>query len=208
MKDKIENDDVYALEYLEKERGLKNPRICLKKIKTDMLFEVDGFKMWLSGRTGEQLIFKGANQLILSSEETQILKKVLKYVQRYGENKNLKLTAWDELSNIELLELYDVFLNKIRNTIYGIRLSAQIDTLMKKREKFASLSNEEKCIVLSEILHMFQCNSSLANLKLIGGPESAGNLRINKNITKCEKIMLIHQSPTGIYEQKVDLKRV
>lgn len=208
MKDKIENDDVYALEYLEKERGLKNPRICLKKIKTDMLFEVDGFKMWLSGRTGEQLIFKGANQLILSSEETQILKKVLKYVQRYGENKNLKLTAWDELSNIELLELYDVFLNKIRNTIYGIRLSAQIDTLMKKREKFASLSNEEKCIVLSEILHMFQCNSSLANLKLIGGPESAGNLRINKNITKCEKIMLIHQSPTGIYEQKVDLKCV
>lgn len=208
LKDKIENDDAYALEYLEKERGLNRPRICVKKIKTDMLFDVDGFKMCLSGRTGEQLIFKGANQLILSSAETQILKKVLKYVQRYGENKNLKVTAWDELSNIELMELYDVFLNKIRNTIYGIRLSAQLDTLMKKREKFASLSDEEKCIVLSEILHMFQCNSSLANLKLIGGPESAGNLRINKNITKCEKIMIIHQSATGIYEHKVDLKRV
>lgn len=115
MKDKIENDDAYALEYLEKERGLDRPRICLKKIKTDMLFDVDGFKMCLSGRTGDYLIFKGANQLVLSSAEIWTLKKVLKYVQRYGENKNTKLTVWDELSDIELMALYDTFLNKLTN---------------------------------------------------------------------------------------------
>ena len=38
--------------------------------------------MWLSGRTGKQLIFKGANQLILTAKDTEILKKVIKFVTR------------------------------------------------------------------------------------------------------------------------------
>ena len=70
------------------------------------------------------------------------------------------------------------------------------------------LSREEKCVVLSEILHMFQCQSSTSNLKLIDGSGQAGKLRVNKNITKCKQISIINQSPTGIYEQEIDLKKV
>ena len=36
-----------------------------------------------------------------------------------------------------------------------------------KREKFKELCMEEKCIVLYEILHFFQCQSVTADLKLI-----------------------------------------
>ena len=66
LKNQIEKDDYVAIEYLKNERKLMEPEVLLKKIKTDTLFSVDGFKMWLSGRTGGQLIFKGANQLLLS----------------------------------------------------------------------------------------------------------------------------------------------
>ena len=45
-----------------------------------------------------------------------------------------------------------------------------------------------------------------ANLKLIGGPGSAGTIKINNNITNVEQISIINQSPTGIYEQEIDLK--
>ena len=66
-------------------------------------------------------------------------------------------------------------------------------------------SIEEKCIVLYEVLHFFQCQSAAADLKLIGGSGRAGILCLNKNITDCSRIEMIHQSPTGIYEQTVDL---
>lgn len=208
LKNKIEQSEEYALNYLTEERGLKEPRICLKKIKTDTLFKADGFKMWLSGRTGNQLIFKGANQLILSKTQTEILKKVLKYVQRVRQNKNVKLTVWDELPECDLLSLYDAFLNKIEETVYGIRLGVQTATLKKGREKFITLADEEKCLVLSEILHMFQCNSIASDLSLIGGPKSAGILLINHNITKFNSIFIINQSSTGIYEQEINLLEV
>lgn len=50
LKNQIEKDDYAAIEYLKNERKLMEPEVLLKKIKTDTLFSVDGFKMWLSGR--------------------------------------------------------------------------------------------------------------------------------------------------------------
>ena len=54
------------------------------------------------------------------------------------------------------------------------KLGAQAKTLTEKREKFKELCIEEKCIVLYEILHFFQCQSVTADLKLIGGSGRAG----------------------------------
>ena len=101
--------------------------------------------------------------------------------------------------------LYETFLNKLTNTVYAKKLGAQAKTLTEKREKFKELCMEEKCIVLYEVLHFFQCQSAAADLKLIGGSGRAGILCLNKNITDCSRIEMIHQSPTGIYEQTVDL---
>ena len=76
----------------------------------------------------------------------------------------------------------------------------------EKRCVFSGLDMEDQCIVLSEILHIFQCNSSLANLKLIDGSAKAGRIRIVNNISDIGQISIINQSPTGIYEQEIDLK--
>ena len=51
--------------------------------------------------------FAGANQLIISSNETKCLKKVLKYVQRRRENKNLILYESDGIAESALVNLYD-----------------------------------------------------------------------------------------------------
>lgn len=204
----IETDKNEMKNYLMKERQLINPDILLPKIKIDTLFKVDGFYMWLSGRSGKQLIFKGANQLILSPEDTVTLKKILKFVKRQKENKNLKIDSYDELTSENLIKLYDTFLDKLQNSIYYVRLSEQEKTLQNKRDVFCALSSESKCVVLSEILHMFQCQSGSANLKLIDGPSSAGILHINNVITKYSQISIINQSPTGIYEQEIDLRKL
>ncbi len=121
------------------------------------------------------LIFKGANQLILSPQDTAILKKVIKYVNRKKENKEAVLNQRDELTEDMLMQLYDTFIDKIQNAIYGIRLQAQVQTLSMKRDNFVKLCAEDKCIVLNEILHMFQCQSTASNLKLIGGSGKCWN---------------------------------
>ena len=50
------------------------------------------------------------------------------------------------------MKLYDTFIDKIQNTIYGIRLQAQLQTLSTKRDNFVKLCGEDKCIVLNEQL--------------------------------------------------------
>ena len=208
LKNRLEKEETCAIEYLTKERGLKEPVIHLKKIKKDTLFKVDGFYMWLSSRTGNQLQFKGANQLIISSENERVLKKILKYADRQKGNKNATISERDNLSEEQLIGLYDTFYHKIKGTIYGVRLSAQEKTLREKRDTFIGLTKENKCLVLAEILHMFQCQSGSANLKMIGGKENVGTLKKNSNISKIKQIFVVYQSPTGIYEKEMDLKKL
>ena len=208
LKNRIEQNEDAAIEYLEKDRGLKEPQIVLRKIRADTLFDVDGFKMWLSGRSGSQLIFKCANQLILSPNDEKCLKKILKFIQRRKENKNLQIYNVDGILEEDLLRLYDTFLDKLQNTMYKKRLSAQVITLTEKRNNFIKLRIEDKCIVLNEILHMFQSQSGCANLTLIGGPAKAGRIAMNSNITECKSISIINQSSSGIFEKKIDLLKL
>lgn len=205
LKNQIEKNEVATLTYFRDERGLDDPKILINRIKKDTLFKIDGFYMWLSGRTGNQLIMKGANQLVISPKDTITLKKVLKYVTRQKENRNLKILEKDNIEDADLLSIYDVLISKMKDTIYKVKLYTQGKNLEEKRDKFVKLKKEEKCIVLSEILHFFQCQSCTANLTLIDGPGRAGTLYLNSNITGCKKISIIHQSVTGVFENEMDL---
>ena len=208
LKKQVEQSKEALEAYLIQQRGLKNPRVLLNKIRIDTLFNVDGFYMWLSGRTNKRLIFKGANQLVLADSDEKILKKVIKFINRRKEDKNVEIYSSDGLTSEMLEEVYDTFLGKIRNTIYGIRLKEQEKTLSSRRENFEKLKIEDQCLVIYEILHLFQCQSTSANLKLIGGPGSAGILVMNNDITKCKNVSIINQSVTGFYEQVIDLKKL
>ena len=145
---------------------------------------------------------------MLSNEHAAIMKKILKFVNRQKENKNLLLVDNDEITEEMLIQIYDMFYEKIKNTVYNVRLSAQEKTLSDKKKNFLNLKKEEKCVVLSEILHLFQCQSTSANLKMIGGPGKAGILVMNNNISKCNKISIINQSPTGVFENEIDLLKI
>ncbi len=208
LKKQLENNREALENYLQEQRKLINPIVLLDKIKIDSLFQVGGFFMWLSGRTGNQLLFKCANQLILSTEDEATLKKVVKFVNRRKENKEIKIYESDKLNEEMLGQLYNTFLYKLQNSVYGNRLGEQAKTLSSKKEKFDELQIEEKCVVLYEILHMFQCQSVASDLKLIEGPGKAGILVLNSNITKCKNVCVINQSPTGIYEKVIDLQKL
>lgn len=204
----LESSEEELLTYLKEEVGLKEPRIVLRKIKADTLFNVDDFKMHLSGRTGKRLVFKGANQLFVSESCERILKRAVKITEQLKTNKNYRVNIHDGITEVDLYALYDELLGKLGKKPYRERLSTQIETLEKGKSSFVELAIEDKCKVICEILHLFQCNSVAADLSLIGGPSTAGTVKLSNEICKYDKAFIIHQSPTGIYEQEIDLKKL
>ena len=47
-----------------------------------------------------------------------------------------------------------------------------------------------------------------SDFKLIDKGTSCGTLKISNNITKLKECILINQSPTGVFEQEVDLMKL
>ncbi len=124
------------------------------------------------------------------------------------ENKDAMISAKSKLTSEMLEELYDVFIDKMQNSVYAKRLRTQVDKLTNANTIFYEMTNEQKAVFLSEILHLFQCNSQTADLKAINGGESAGSIKITNDITKSQQIHIINQSITGFYEQVIDLKTI
>lgn len=66
----------------------------------------------------------------------------------------------------------------------------------------------EQCRVLYEILQLSIIGNTRADLQLIGGAAISGVMLLSKNITDSKEFILINQSVTGLFEQKVDLLTV
>ena len=207
LKKQLEESKEKLHMYLIEEKELVNPVVLLDKIRFDSLFKIDGFFMCVTARQAKQLVLKGANQLVLSPQNEIVLKKVIKFINRKKENEEVKIYKLDNLDSTMLNALYDEFVYKLINTVYSNRLGGLGKKILAKKDKFNSLEIEEKCQVLYEILHIFQCNRISADLKLID-EKAGGVLTMSKNISGYNSVYIINQSPTGIYERVIDLQNL
>ena len=62
--------------------------------------------------------------------------------------------------------------------------------------------------IIWELLKLIKSGRELSNLVLLGGASQAGVNTVGRNLSNKESVNLIHQSVTGIYEQKIDLLRI
>lgn len=201
-----EDRKAYCFEEWKREGKIfTEPEILIRKIKFNALLEQDGFRMHISGRSNDRVIVKNAMELCVSEEEAALIKRMGKFLERRRKNKEETITAYDRIDETQMLSFYDTLADKLTHGVYRVKLGAQIDVIKDGREKFVSLSPEEKCSELMEILHLFQCNPVLANLKAIGGSGSAGTLLVNFNTTEQKGLALINQSVTGFYEKRISL---
>lgn len=198
------NEDL--LKYTQDELKLKDAKILIPKIKINTLFCVNGFKMHLSGRTGNRLILKGAMPLVISDKLYEYTRKIEKYIERNIEKKKVyPITEHQKITAEQNLELYDVLLDKLKNTIYYSKLSSQVSTFEKGRDKFIDLDLTEQCQLLYNSFKLFDTTASLANLLLIGGVKNAGALSMSGTINDSGNLSIIEQSITGLFEKKKDI---
>lgn len=198
--------EAYCLEEWQREKAaFTEPRILLREIPYNALLELRGYRMHLSARSGTNLIMKNAVELCLSEEQAALVKRIGKFLERSRMEKGSRITAYDRIGAEDLRHLYETFEDKLNRSVYREKLGGQAKTLAEKKENFEQLTAEEQCQVLMEILHFFQCNPVLSDLRLIGGVGQAGRFALSFNATKQEGLTLVTQSVTGFFEKRIPL---
>lgn len=201
-----EDRRAYCLEEWQREgKKYTRPEILLKEIKYNAMLELNGFRMHISARSNTKLVMKNAVELCLSDEEAALVKRMGKFLERRRVEKEAKITEYSKITPEQTEELYDTFLQKLKNSVYTVKLSAQAETLTKYRGNFIHLAVEDRCAVLMQILVFFQCNPVLSDLRFIGGAGHAGQITVSFDVTKQRGLTLVNQSITGFFEKEICL---
>ena len=213
--------------YLTEVVQLCKPEIKIPKIKKYSLIRINGFPMHISGRQGKQLQLYVASQLCIDEYSIAYLKKAFKYESDLAANEEIiadknadeekkqkarkRLEFYKETWEIgkeKNMQIYDMLLAKSANNLFKKRPASQSATLEKGRVQFENLFLSKQIHVLKEILNLFKCLSATADLKLLGAGKNVGKVTWNTNISNVKQCILINQSPTGIFEQEVDLMKL
>lgn len=187
--------------------GYKNPEVLLngRLIKTNSLWEIDGYRVHLSGKSAGTVWFKCGQQLILSCELESYVKKIQKYCEK-NSGKDLDLiNQYDQIDTEQNIILYDVLGDKLSNTKYNVLMGKVSELINSKRDEFINLTVEQQAVFLKNMLNLFSCNDSQGkDLSLIGGVKAAGiqTLGLKMNPKRFQSISILDQSPTGLFESK------
>lgn len=195
-KDKIEKNPFLLLEYCEDNLGLINPSIRMRKIKMQSLIKKDGYYFHLSGKTGKQIYVRNAVPICLEQKWMNYIRLMEKGVES------------EKLSVEKNMELYDILCHKHNDGIFQKKPNPMGEKLQKGREKFEQLSCLEQGKVILEILNLTMIGLPSADLSLLGEAKKTGVMLISKKISDAEEFVLINQSVTGVYENRIDLLTV
>ena len=159
--------------------------------------------MHLSGKSGNALIVRNACSLFLD-------KKWVNYIH-YIEKSNENNYIYDDerITRDKNEELYEILRKKHTEGIYNKRPCGIGDALEKGKDKYRVLSKENQCRVILQMLLISSIGNNKADLSLVDGVTMMGNMRINKDISKNERFILVLQSKTGMFtDESINLKTI
>ena len=198
----LKYDENALLNYYQ-DLGYENVKIRIPKIKKNSLIIFEGFPMRLRGVTEANNLLKGNLQLKLDSKSYETVRRMERFKEKYSEEKVSE--KFDKLNDEDLILLYDVFVEKL-STIYRKRPSNFSNDLVEARAKFTDLKIEDKIDCLVNIINTFSTKATnTSNLKLIGNGSSQGSMKVSKNTLCKGRLVLVNQSVTGLFENRVQL---
>ncbi|QEJ94056.1 type II CRISPR RNA-guided endonuclease Cas9 [Treponema phagedenis] len=222
-------------EYLSTALGTKDFKILIPKIKINSLFKINGFLVHITGKTNDRFLVRSAVQFFCDDNLTLFFKRIIAFNGLRNLNKDKSMTAYDdntmrvyvrdnlfkdknqlfdknkfnEIVKGKNISVYKDMVKRYETSIYKFRPNTAVIPILKSGEdKFINLPIEEQFKILQEILKLFGAINGTANLTLIGGRPSTGEMKISNNISNLKQCILIHQSPTGVFEQQIDLLKI
>lgn len=165
--------------------------------------KINGFYLYLTGRTGTRLNVVNAVQMILDYENMYYVKRIADASERKYTDEDYE--EHEVISKENNLRLYRQLEEKHRDTIYQKRPNPMGSKLQEMEGRFEELSIAQQVKVLLEILKLSQRLNQGADLTLLGGAKKTGTSKIGKKISELQECKVINQSVTGMYVNEVDL---
>lgn len=205
MKSKLDTVEKIE-EYCRKKLGYIQPSVRVKRIKMYSLIKVNGFYLYLTGRSGKKLLVSNGIELTLSYNYTKYIRDLLK-VTASGEDEEWLPTMG--ITREKNLELYDILTEKYNKSIYSKRPNPVGIKLTDGREQFRNLELiKNQNYILLEIIKLSGASNTGADLSQIGGVKQTGVMTLGKKISEQTEFKVINQSITGLYESEIDLLTV
>lgn len=187
-------------EYCVNDLGLVNPNVRIRKIKIQSLIKREGFYLHITGKSGDRLALRNATNLILEKKWVNYIKKIEKFIEK---------GICNDVSLKNNIELYKVLINKHKYGVFRKRPNPIGDKLENRYTVFIEKNVDEQIKVLNQILNATAIvPAGKADLTIINESKSTGEMKIGKKIDSKNRIILINQSVTGIYEDEIDLLTV
>ena len=203
-KDYLENPKAF----IDKQNAI-DCTVIIPCVKYNALVSLDGFRMHISSKTGLQIRYKPAMQLVLDAKFERYIKKIRNYLDKCVElNEEKPVTEFDGITFEDNIKLYDALSDKLNNTIFNVKFGTIAEMMLNKKAIFEMLSLKGQCDVLMQILNILHTNARLGNLTLLKEGSQSGAVQTNSKISPSKNIKsfkIINQSITGLFEQETEL---
>lgn len=178
--------------------------------KVNTMLSLDGFRVCISGvaSKGKCLIAQPFMQFSEAPFWQFYLKKLESFVKKISDNpKYIYDEIFDEVSTANNIKLYDIYVDKLENSIYKKRVNNPIDILKKGRERFITLDVKEQAKALINIHQVFGRIAGGCDLSLIGGvSKAAATGGFSSTISNWAKnysdVRIIDSSVSGLWEKE------
>ena len=205
----------YSFRRLEHILGKKVDEVSfpmgMRPWKINTMLSLDGFRVCISGMGsgGKVLLAQG----MIPFSDKKFWQKYLKKLDVLTEKVKSKTDyvfdeKFDEVNSEKNAELYDLYIRKLRDSIYSKRAANPLDTLINGRDKFIALSPVEQAKVLLNIHLSFGRLASGFDLTAIGGVAKAGASAISSIVSNWNKkysdVRIIDSSVSGLWEKESD----
>ena len=191
-------------EYCREKLGYQEPSVRLEKIKMYSLIKVDGYLMYLTGRTEDRLTVVNSVEMKLSNEWNAYVKRLFSYTTTVDEGSDDGVSR-DLISIEKNCRLYSIIMDKYNSTIYSRRPNPIGKKLIEWQPKFKTLSLDKQIYVLRQLVQLSSNSNQGADLQYIGGKQKTGTTKFSKYIEMHKEFLLISMSPTGIYKSETNL---
>ena len=195
-------------------KKIKFVEVMYRGLYIGSLVNINGFKYYLGGRTGDKVCVDCAIDLVLDNDISVYIKLLEKVEYQKIENpktfdihnitttylgNEIYVTAEDNK------KLYQAFMDKLSTPLF-IKLKGNKIEEFKTIgfDKFCELSLENQVTILMEMLNIITNFKTTRNLELINIKSSRSTVGIN--VSNTESFSVITTSITGLYENEIKIK--
>lgn len=202
----------YAKDRLQRILGKKVDDVTfplgMRPWKVNTVLSLDGFRACITGVAsgGTKLIAQPIMQFSSDEYWKYYLKKVERLTEKVSNNPRYVYDVdYDVVHAEDNLKLYDLYIDKLQNTIYKKRINSPLQLLIDGRERFIGCNVIEQCQVLLNIHQVFGRMTAGCNLEKIGGKaHSAATVSFSSTMSNWKKnysdVRIIDQSASGLWE--------